>query len=280
MKKTFKISPLLALCAIMLLAGIAATPDVPLPAPTNLSVAATANAGELSVSWSASAGAQFYGIAWIDLAEGTEYLNQGRDLADAIHFANIPAAHTTYTITGLRPSAEYLVLVGARMTRYADIPSWSSIHPKVATAGQHGDGFCPITGLPIPEGGYLRVGDTYNWLDASFTLDSATTPASVPTEGGDTYTAPAGRKLLMLCSTQSNQTGGNFYFQSGTHNNVSTDSGIGFAKVTGWGNAPIPNGQTASECDAWSIPATATTAVYALSDGSNPDVLYQIDLTQ
>ena len=85
---------------------------------------------------------------------------------------------------------------------------------------------------------------------------------------------------MYLCSTLTNRTGQNLYFQVGTHNNLSTDRGIGFAKVTGYGNDPIPNGQRASACDGWSIPATATTVVYALSDGSNPDVLYQIDLTQ
>ncbi len=279
MYKTLNITSLLALIAIMLLAGIAATPNTPLPKPTNVSAAATANAGEISVSWNASSGAQFYAIAWVNLEEAVQILNAGQSLDDAIQFSTIPATRTTHTIKDLRPGTSYLVLVGSRMARYEGNISWASA-PPVTTAGQHGDGFCPITGLPLPAGGYLNVGDTQTWVDGSFTLYSATTPASVPIQGGRTYTPPEGRKLLDLCSTWTNRTGGNLYFQAGTHNNLSTDRGIGFIPVLGWGDAPIRNGQTESACDVWSIPATATTAVYAISNGSNPDVLYQIDLTQ
>ena len=278
MYKTFNITPFLVLIAIMLLAGIAATPNTPLPKPTNVQAEATTNSGEISVSWNASSGAQFYAIAWVNLEEAVQILNAGQSLDDAIHFSTIPATRTTHTIKDLRPSTSYLVLVGSRMARYEGNISWASA-PPVTTAGQHGDGFCPITGLPLPAEGYLNVGDTQIWTNARFTLYSATTPASVQTQSRGTYTPLEGRKFLHLCSTWTNRTGGNLYFQIGTHNNLSTDRGIGFSPVTGWGDTPIPNGRTESACDTWSVPETATTAVYAIRDGSNPDVLYQINLT-
>ena len=113
------------------------------------------------------------------------------------------------------------------------------------TSGQHGEGFCPITGLAIPEGGYLAIGNTATfgtkpvaWLDV--TLNSATTPTSVDLANGKSYEAPHGSKLLDICVTVANKAGSDVYFEPGTHNNLSTDQGIGFYRVTGWRGAGSP----------------------------------------
>lgn len=57
----------------------------------------------------------------------------------------------------------------------------------------------------------------------------------------------------------------------------STDSGMGFIRVYGWQDYGLDDGFQASACDAWTIPESATTAVYAVQYGANP-LLFQIPL--
>ena len=275
MRKTIRLVPLL-LFAVIIIGSVAAAPAV-LSKPGKPTVKPTANAGELQVSWSPVAGAQHYTVGYANPDEMSRMSAAGRNSLDAFYYITIGADNTSHTLTGLEPETVYWVVVGAQTKRFGATDLVWSQYAEATTAGQHAAGFCPITGLPIPAGGYLKVGDTKRWTDATFRLDSVTTPASVPTVTG-IYTPQAGRKLLKLCGTRSNQTGDDWYFQAGAHNNLSTDHGIGFARVKGWGDTPLPNGQTDSACDTWSVPDTAITAVYALKDGSRPDVLYRIDL--
>ena len=288
MSRLPKISSFLALVAILLVAGVAAMPAT-LAEPSTPTVIATANAGELQATWSATAGAQFYVVGWANREEVSQMIAAGREWLDAFHYATIPANHTGHTITGIKPDTEYAVIIGAKTTRFGGAePTWSQ-WSFATTAGQHGAGFCPITGLPLPPDGYSSVGDTetfgvkpQSYVDV--TLNSATTPASVPLADGSTYEAPSGLKLLHLCVTFANGigTGGDAYFRPGTHNNLSTDKGIGFVRVSDWLDTPKPDGFQLSGCDTWTIPQAATTAVYAIgysTVGSAPgETLYRINL--
>lgn len=283
-----RIPSFLALIVILLVAGIAAMPAV-LPEPGTPTVVASSNAGELRATWEHTVGAQFYVVGWANREEVSQMIAGGREWLDAFHYATIPASYTGHTITGIKPSTEYAVIVGAKTTRFGgDAPTWSQ-WSFATTAGQHGEGFCPITGLPLPPGGYLNVGDTetfgskpQSYIDV--TLNNATTPTSVSLDDGSTYEAPRGTKLLQLCVRIANATGTgrNIYFQPGTHNNLSTDKGIGFVRVLGWGDTPIPDGIWRIECDVWTIPQAAATAVYAIGYGqvshAPGETLYRINL--
>ena len=283
MNMASKIASLLALAVIMLVAGIAATPAA-LAKPSQPAVSATASAGELQVSWNSVPSAQHYTVGYANLDDLNQMAAAGRNALDAFYYVTVGAANTRHTLSGLKPETAYYVLIGAQTERFgATDLSWGPWSNAVTTAGQHGAGFCPITGLEIPEEGYLNVGNTRTWSDATLKLDGATSPASVPVRGQPDYVPYDGRKLLRLCVTQTNQTGGDLYFQAGSHNNISTDRGIGFVRVAGWGDTPIANETTETACDTWSVPEPATTAVYAISDGDRADrrfqVLFRIDLS-
>ena len=279
MKSSLRIALFIPLFATLLIAGVAATHAV-LPQPSQPSVTATANGGELRTTWAATPGAQYYTVGWASNEEINQMTSVGREWFDAFHFTTIPASFTSHTISGLKPETDYYVIIGAQSQRFgAPDQVWSPWSRLVTTAGLHGPDICPITGLQIPEDGYLGVGDTRHWSDAWLRLDSATTPPSVPTADGSDYSPPDGRKLLHLCTTWSNQSGKELYYQAGTHNNLSTDRGIGFARVMGWGDFATPSGETYDACDTWSIPQAANVAVYAISNGSRPDVLFRIELS-
>ena len=279
MKSSIRILTFFTLLVTLMVATVAANPAV-LPTPSQPTVIATAVGGELRATWRATAGAQFYSVGWANNEEITQMTNAGREWLDAFHFTTIPAAYTSHTISGLKPEIDYYVIIGAQTQRFgASDLVWSPWSRLVTTAGQHGADVCPITGLQIPEGGYLGIGDTRSWPDAAVRLDSATTPASVLTFDGSPYYPPNGRKLLNLCTTWTNQSGSELYNQAGTHNNLPTDRGIGFVRILGWGDFAIPDGGTYEACDAWSIPEAANVAVFAISNGSQPDVLFRIELS-
>ncbi len=269
MLKSIGLSTLPALIAVLMVASVAAMPNAP-ARPNPPTAAATSNAGELQVTWNAASGARFYTVGWINRDDFNTMQATGRDWLDAFHYATIPARYTTHTVSGLRASGDYYTIVGARTSRFGgEQPVWSSWSAQVTTSGQHGAGFCPITGLPIPSGGYLNVGNYIRWNNAQFTLTSASVVPS-RTVAGEEFVAVAGGKLLKLCARFTNNTGGNWWLIAGEDNNLSTDTGIGFY-ASGDGDwldvGIIPNGQTRSACDVWLIPSTATTAVYAVHGG-------------
>lgn len=284
MRSLLRFATVPVLLSLLMLLTVAASPAAPAQ-PAQPAVVATSNAGEIAISWTPASGAQFYTVGWINRGEFEDMRAAGRDWQDAFHYATIPATYTSHTVSGLKQGGEYFGIVGARTSRFGgESPVWSSWSTQVTTAGQHGEGFCPVTGLPLPPTGYLSIGDTATfgnkpewWID--ITLDSATTPSSIEQDDGSTFTAPAGLKLLNLCVTVANGigTGDQIYFQAGTHNNLSTDNGIGFIRVYGWQNYALDDGFQATGCDAWTVPADATSAVYAVNYVGDPQ-LFQIPL--
>ena len=284
MRKQIRASAVLGLVVMLFITLVAASPAT-LPAPGKPTVTATANGGELSVAWRGSQGAQFYLVGWANHEEVAQMTNSGRAWLDAFHFTTIPSQYTGHEIAGLKPDTAYVVIIGAQSARFGSQDlTWSDWSQPTTTAGRHGAGFCPITGLPIPEGGYLEVGDTHDWPEASFRLDSATSPATVVSFDRDRSPQP-GDRYLRLCGTAHNKTVIIMAFLPGYDNNLSTDSGLAFLTSSdepNWVNFGLFGpGVTASACDIWIVPAEATTAVYAV-DGpgsGNQPVLFRIDLT-
>ena len=283
MYKTKRCAILSTLLVVLLVASIAAMPTAPAQ-PNQPTVNSTANGGELSVTWSAAAGSQFYTIGWTNQAEYQEYQSAGREWLDAFHFVTIPARYTSHTIKDLEPGGSYYVIIGARTSRLGgEAPTWSPWSSLVATAGQHGEGFCPITGLPLPPGGYLSVGTATTDSDGfTYTPTSVTTQRTVRLDGDD-YLAPAGNKWLKVCASVKNTFTQPYFFLPAYDYNIDTDAGIGFVWVddgtTNWVDVGvIPAGATRSACDVWMIPDDAQTVIVAYNDFLEDPVLYKVDL--
>ena len=281
MEKRLRAFSVLGLAAMLSITLVAASPAT-LPVPGKPIVAATAESGELSITWGASQGAHFYLVGWANYEEVAQMTSAGREWLDAFHFTTIPSQYTSHEITGLKPDTGYVVIIGAKNTRFGTSGlTWSAWSNPVTTAGQHGAGFCPITGLQIQEGGYLEVGETQHWTDASFRLTGATLPAT-RTHQGRIYEPHEGDRFLRLCGTGVNR-GGLTRFLAGYDNNLSTDAGVGFVESTDGNDwlsvGTIADGATVSACDTWVIPQAANTAVYAVFDSASEAVLFRIDLT-
>ncbi len=274
--------PLFVLAATLVIAGIAATPAA-LTQPQPPSVLATASGGEIVISWDRVPGAQYYTVGWINWTKGQPVEAAGGDWLSLFHYTTVVGNRTSYTVRGLDSGDSYYAIVRATDTvnrfggAYSEWSVWSTVPAQ--PAGQHGDGFCPITGLP--PGGYLSVGETFTWSNASFRLDTAAIVPSTTSSSGRIITPFGSNRFLRLCSTNNNRTGSTLFFFPGIHNNLSTDAGVGFAIAPGWiDTSPIPNGATRSACDVWEIPGSATVAVYAIWDGDIEQnaVLYRIEL--
>ena len=282
MRSSVRIGSLFALVAVLMLVLVAASPSV-LPQPGQPTASPTANAGELRVTWRSSPGAQFYLVGWANREEVNRMTSAGRDWLDAFHFTTIPARYTSHAVSGLAPDTAYFVIVGAQSARFASRElTWSAWSQPATTAGQHGAGFCPITGLPIPEGGYLGVGETMLWSDFSFRLTSVAKVETL-TSNGVIYEPIEGDRYLSVCGTVTNNLGGPVGFFAGYDYNLSTDAGIGFVQNADghdWLEVGlIDDGGIASACDSWVVPEAGTTAVLAIYDSANSPALYRIDLT-
>lgn len=282
MRQITKIVPLFVLAALMLIAGIAATPGA-LAKPVTPTVFATANAGELQIGWSSIAGAQHYTVGWANLDELLQMGDEGRSPWDAVYFTTISADYTSHTLSGLKPNTEYYVRVGVQTKRFnATDQVWGDWAAPVKTAGQHGDGFCPITGLPIPTGGYLSIGNSTTDSSGNvFTLDSVTKQVMRHSFGRD-HAPNSGRQFIKVCGTI--QVSGFIAYVSSAHDyNLDTDAGIGFREtdtsVTDWADVGLlGTGVTASACEIWDIPANANTVIVAINNGQNNPGLYRVDL--
>ena len=196
----------------------------------------------------------------------------------------VGAGNTEHTLSGLKPETAYYVLIGAQTERFgATDLSWGPWSNAVTTAGQHGAGFCPITGLPLPPGGYLSVGtSTTHAAGQVFTLDSAAKKATISLDGTD-YLPFTGRQYFQICGTVQAPSDSAAYFLSGRSYHIDTDTGLGFAffddSGTDWIDiGTIPAGETRSACETWNIPSNANTVVIAINNWQANPALYKVDL--
>ena len=295
MSKSTKIVPLLFLAATLLIAGIAATPAT-LMAPEQPTVTATDNPGELQVSWNQVPGAQHYTVGYASPGEMNRMADAGRNRLDAFYYVTVEATNASHTFTGLEPETVYWVTVGAQTKRFgATDLVWARQHAIATTAGQHGDGFCPITGLPIPEDGYLTVGDTIasDFGGYSFTLTSASAPASVslgfPDNPSQLVSPRSGQRFVRVCGTFRHNSDGEAALALGQSTTMDSDAGVGLTIRTSHENVPAQT--DGFGCEVWEIPATAKIAIYAVNVVSHYSEtgaifthqaelgLYRIDLT-
>ena len=277
------LTPFWALVAVMLLATVAAAPAA-LPIPATPTAAATGIAGEVEVSWPAVASAQFYTVGWINRNDYQEISGRNGDWRSAFHYATVTATSTSYVVSGLKAGEEYWTIVGARTVRVGgDDPSWSEWSSLVTTAGQHGEGFCPITGLPLPPGGYLSPGTSASDSGGTrFTLNSVTVKATVRLDG-ENYRAPSGQKFIRVCASVKATPDYAFTFLFGRDYNVDTDTGLGFVIFDDGTNnwldvGDIPAGSTRTACDVWLVSATSQTVIVAYNKFLGDPALYKVDL--
>ena len=282
MYKTKLLTILGILLAVSLVASIAAMPAAPAQ-PNQPTVNSTANGGELSVTWGMAAGSQFYTIGWTNLEEYQDYQKAGREWLDAFHFVTIPARYTSHTIKDLEPSGSYYVIIGARTSRLGgDAPTWSEWSNLVTTAGDHGEGFCPITGLPLPAEGYLSVGDKATSGPHDLQLNRVDFPETSTVGSGPflgeppQYFPPSGRIWVRTCVTHWNKTDSAVVLAAGYDHIVASDAGVGF--VASQPSLPFvglfetnPNSDR-SYCQLWHVPEDAKTVITAVVlDLSNSD---------
>ena len=142
-----KVMTMVLLVATLLTAGVAATPAT-LSSPTLPTVIATANPGELLITWDAVPEAQHYTVGYANLDELEQMLVDGRSVLDAFYYVTIGATHITHTLSGLGPGIDYYVLVGAQTKRFgADDLVWGPWSSAVKTA----EASCPTTETTIQQ---------------------------------------------------------------------------------------------------------------------------------
>ena len=172
-----KVMTMVLLAATLLIAGVAAMPAT-LSAPKHPTVIATANPGELTITWDAVPDAQHYTVGFANLDELEQMEQAGRSLFDAFYYVTIDAAYTAYTLSGLRPGTGYYVLVGAQTNRFgADDLAWGPWARAVKTA----EDSCPTadttTDQCISDGTCLPIQNTGTFTSVG---DSADTVMRLP----------------------------------------------------------------------------------------------------
>ena len=288
MRKTIPASLLPVIVSVLLVGTIAAAPAV-LSQPAAPMIEATANAEELTISWDRIPGAQYYTVGWINWTEGQPVHTAGGDWLSLFHYTTVAGDRTSYTVKGLNGGDSHFAIIRATDVAgasgrfgggYSTWSSWSS--SSAQPAGQHGEGFCPITGLPLPPTGYLSVNQSTESVYGTFTLTEATHKANVLL-GDDRFPPSNGRMLVKVCGRF--QAGNEFpgWFYSPAFYQVDTDAGLAFTAldddVTSWnGNGSVPAGQSRNGCETWEVPSNATTVIVAINNWQATTALYQVQL--
>ncbi len=276
MNKLTRTIPLFVLAAALLAAGIAATPAA-LTKPERPSVAATENGGEIEISWASIQGAQFYTIGWINWTKGQPVETAGGDWLSLFHYTTVVGSQTSYTVQGLDEGDNYFAIIRATDLAdgserfggsYSDWSDWSATAAQ--PAGQHGDGFCPITGLPLGDG-YLGVGDSVasSFDDQSFIMTSHSAPETINLSYADDpnqdFSPRSGRRFVQVCGVYEHD----FNHESTLYEAVSSimvsDAGIGFWQDNTYEDVAAETPSLG--CEVWDIPADAQTAIYVVGLG-------------
>ena len=129
----------------------------------------------------------------------------------------------------------------------------------------HGE-LCPITGLPMPAGGYLGVGDRATFHEKySITMDRVTFPETLTRTRADGTeyddAAPTGRRWLFIYLHHSNRFDFTVYVDPGRDYILGTDAGSAFSWT---GDIELEPGSSRGIWLLFDIPQNATTAVLAM----------------
>lgn len=127
-----RLAPLVFLLAIMIVAGIAATPAT-LAKPNAPTARATGNPGEMTISWDRVPGAQYYTVGWINWTQGMAVLDAGGDWTSLFHYSTVLGSQTTYTVSGLVGGDNHHAIIratdvvnGRFRGGYSEWSGWSS----------------------------------------------------------------------------------------------------------------------------------------------------------
>lgn len=271
------ITPPLLLLAIIIIASMAAAP-AQLATPDAPRVHATANAGEMVIVWDPVPGAQYYTVGWVNWAEAKPLSDSGEDWLHLFTYTTVPGNVASHVVKGLEGGADHYAII--RATGVAGTEgrfgggwsAWSGWSPPVQPAGQHGDGYCPITGLPIADGGYLGIGDTVgsDYDGNSFTLNSASAPERItidfPDNGSQLVLPRTGQRFVQVCGTFRHDESFGVALAFGHSTVMDSDAGVGLAVHTTHENVPAQT--DGFGCEVWEVPAAARIVVYVVSVGS------------
>ena len=174
------------------------------------------------VSWTPAFGSRANRVGW---ASEPDVLaaNAAGNWLEAFNFVDLAAARRTYTVKRLQPGTRHAFLVATSIgSGNYSYSSWILLTTTAAPAptpcptaapGQHPTqpGFCPITGLPLGENGYVELGEQHEWSGVKLTITSAAIqPAGaytpLNTADDETYQLPnlPGRRYLRLYITLEN----------------------------------------------------------------------------
>ena len=278
---------LLLLILVTSIGAVAATPAV-LPQPGGPTVQATSNGGEIIISWDRVPGAQYYTVGWVNWTDGKPVSDAGGDWLSLFHYTTVLASETSYTVKGLDGGDDHYAIIRATDANdrfggsYSEWSAWSSFPAQ--PAGQHGDGFCPVTGLPLGEEGYLNVGDTAAFGEYTVTVSSIETPDLVTftRSDGTRYDrqAPPGRRWLRIYMYLDNGEDFEITLTRGRDSVLDTNAGNAFS----WSSErTVMAGSREYTSLLFDIPQGATTAVwavrpYTVDTGDNAPQLYSIPI--
>ena len=256
MKKLTRIVPLFVLLSTFAIAGIAATPAV-LSKPVVPTAQATANGGELEITWNSIPGAQYYTIGWVNWTEGKPVADAGGDWHSLFYYTTVKGSETSYTVKGLNGGDEHYAIIRATDVDNRFGGGWSEWSGwSIPTQPARG-----IIGLPTPESEYLSVGDTATFDQYSVTVTSVTTPhmVTLSRSDGTTYDREPvpGRRWLRIHVDLDNGDDSTIILTRGLDFFVSTELGGGFT----WSSERrVESGQMRETTLLFDVPRNATTA--------------------
>ena len=164
-----RLALLLATLALLLTiwpaaAGVHAQSDAPLPsAPAGVTAADGPQTGAVNITWNPVAGAAFYRIGWVKMADIPVAQAAGRHWLDAFAFTDVAnLGQTAHTLTDLRPGADYAFIIGSVTARFATAAwsEWAYLTPAgvgcPAASGNPAGGAAtapPATGIAATDAG-------------------------------------------------------------------------------------------------------------------------------
>ena len=251
-------------------------PAIAQGAPTNVTARNGANTGEVIVSWTPAFGSQANRVGWASEPEVLAAQAAGNWL-EAFNFVDLGASKRTYTVKRLQPGTQHAFLVatstGSGRYNYSPwvlLTTTAGTPCPTAVPGQHPTqpGFCPITGLPLGDDGYLEIGDTADWYGFQLTVNRATILApgthrfvDTGSRAGQTFEVlnRLGRRMLRLEVRIRNYWTGDVQL-SGRDYVLDTDAGSSFS----WRGTLTTPPRVSWTSELWfDIPDDATVAVLA-----------------